>query len=216
MRRRDEVPTANIVPTLEALSQMLEKKPSCWRFAAFASILFQRWATVEERRVRVVLGYHADPSRRLCTNREVALFAAEQLRACDDLVKDLDVFMRAPTFMGVFGDPADESTADANGIVRIAHRLMDYYDRFLELAEECRDCSAPSRYAELLGDCARFVNLPLRDFGDFVDDVLVRFEELRANVARGNDDVWLEPVLLRTTTEDHLIWSILDRLNEID
>jgi hypothetical protein len=195
---------------------MLDQKPSCWRFAAFASILFQRWAAVEERRVRLVLGYRADPSRRLRINREVALFVAEQLRACDDLVKEVDAFMRAPTFMEVFGDPADESTADANGIMRIAHRLMDYYDRFLELAEECRDCSVPSQYAELLRDCSRFMNLPVRDFGNFIDDVLVRFEELRVSVARGDDDVWLDPVLLRTTTDDHLIWSILDRLNEID
>jgi hypothetical protein len=216
MRRRDEVPTANIVPTLEALSQMLDQKPSCWRFAAFASILFQRWAAVEQRRVRLVLGYRADPSRRLRFNREVALFVAEQLRACDDLVKEVDAFMRAPTFMEVFGDPADESTADANGIVRIAHRLADYYDRFLELAEECRDCSVPGQYTELLRDCSRFMNLPVRDFGHFIDDVLVRFEELRVSVARGDDDVWLDPVLLRTTTDDHLIWSILDRLNEID
>jgi hypothetical protein len=36
------------------------------------------------------------------------------------------------------------------------------------------------------------------------------------SVARGDDDVWLDPVLLRTTTDDHLIWSILDRLTEID
>jgi len=99
MRRRDEVPTANIVPTLEALGQMLDQKPSCWRFAAFASILFQRWAAVEERRVRLVLGYRADPSRRLRFNREVALFVAEQLRACDDLVKEVDAFMRARSFM---------------------------------------------------------------------------------------------------------------------
>jgi hypothetical protein len=35
-------------------------------------------------------------------------------------------------------------------------------------------------------------------------------------VARGHDDVWLEPVLLRTTTANQLVWSILDRLNEID
>jgi hypothetical protein len=124
--------------------------------------------------------------------------------------------MRAPTFMGVFGDPSDESTAEADGIVRTAHRLMDYYDRLLELAEQCRDCSVPTRYADLLRDCARLMNTPLRDFGDFIDGVLVRFEELRANVARGHDDVWLEPVLLRTTTDDHLIWSILDRLNDVE
>jgi hypothetical protein len=216
MRSSDEVPTANIVPTPAALTQMLNEKPSCWRFAAFASILFQRWATVEERRVRAVLGHRADPSQLLGTDHEVVLVVLEYLRASDDLVREVDVFMRAPAFMGVFGDPSDEGTADADGIVRTAHRLMDYYERLLELAEQCRDCSVPSRHAELLRDCAQLMNLPLRDFGDFIDDVLVRFEELRANVARGHDDVWLEPVLLRTTTANQLVWSILDRLNEID
>ncbi len=216
MRSSDEVPTANIVPTSAALTQMLNEKPACWRFAAFASVLFQRWAAVEERRVRVVLGCRADPSQRLGTHRQVALVVLEYLRAGDNLVKEVDVFMRAPTFMGVFGDPSDESTADADGIVRVAHRLMDFYERLLELAEQCRDCSVPTRYAELLRECAQLMNVPLRDFGDFIDGVLVRFEELRANVARGLDDVWLEPVPLRTTTDDHLIWSILDRLNEID
>ncbi|MCW2594029.1 MAG: hypothetical protein JWQ86_6456 [Mycobacterium sp.] len=147
MRRRDEVPTANIVPTLEALSQMLDQKPTCWRFAAFASILFQRWAAVEERRVRLVLRYRADPSRRLRFNREVALFVAEQLELATTSSKRWTPSCAAPTFMEVFGDPADESTAGANGIVRIAHRLADYYDRFLELAEECRDCSVPGQYS---------------------------------------------------------------------
>ena len=216
MRSSDEVPTANIVPTSAALTQMLNEKPACWRFAAFASVLFQRWAAVEERRVRVVLGYRAGPSQLLGTSSDVALVVLECLRASDDLVDEVDAFMRAPTFMGVFGNPSDESTAEADGIVRTAHRLMDYYDRLLELAEQCRDCSVPTRYADLLRDCARLMNTPLRDFGDFIDGVLVRFEELRANVARGHDDVWLDPVLLRTTTDDHLIWSILDRLNDVE
>jgi hypothetical protein len=216
MRSSDEVPTANIVPTSAALTQMLNEKPACWRFAAFASVLFQRWAAVEERRVRVVLGYRAGPSQLLGTSSEVALVVLEYLRASDDLVEEVDAFMRAPTFMGVFGNPSDESTADADGIVRTAHRLMDYYDRLLELAEQCRDCSVPTRYADLLRDCARLMNTPLRDFGDFIDGVLVRFEELRASVARGHDDVWLDPVLLRTTTDDHLMWSILDRLNDVE
>jgi hypothetical protein len=84
MRSSDEVPTANIVPTSAALTQMLNEKPACWRFAAFASVLFQRWAAVEERRVRVVLGYRAGPSQLLGTSSEVALVVLEYLRASDD------------------------------------------------------------------------------------------------------------------------------------
>jgi hypothetical protein len=37
-----------------------------------------------------------------------------------------------------------------------------------------------------------------------------------SSVMLGRPDIELEPVLLRTTTDDRLIWSILDRLQTIE
>jgi hypothetical protein len=56
----------------------------------------------------------------------------------------------------------------------------------------------------------------LKDFGDFVEDVLERFEQLQWCVITAQEHVELEPVLLRITTNDSLVWSIMDRLNAID
>ena len=46
--------------------------------------------------------------------------------------------MLTPAFVGVFGDPDDETTADAEGILHIANRLMDY----LERSSSCWSCAA--------------------------------------------------------------------------
>ena len=71
------------------------------------------------------------------------------------LVGQLEAFMLAPAFMEVLGSKGDESTADADGIVHVANRLMDYHERFLALAERCRDFQVPSRYMGLKRDCCR-------------------------------------------------------------
>jgi hypothetical protein len=99
--------------------------------------------------------------------------------------------------------------------VRAANHLGDYYERPLELAEDCRSHSVPEQYAELVGDCTRFVNRPLQDFGRLVDDVLERLEEQQRRVML-DQGVQFEPVELRTTTDDRLMWSILDRLQAIE
>lgn len=216
MRRTGAVSVAVIVPTPDLLKQMLQEKPACWTWAAFASVVFQRWAAVEERKINQVLGSPVQPTSRLQTGPEVALLVARHIRDADDLIAEVGVFLRAPNFTEVFGTTDDESTADAEGILRAANQLGDYYERLLEVAEDCRRYSVPVQYAELVRDCTRLVNQALQDFGGFVNDVLERLEELQRRVMLGQDNLQLEPVPLRTTTDDRLVWSILDRLQVIE
>ena len=53
--------------------------------------------------------------------------------------------------------------------MHVANRLMDYHERFLELAERCRDFQAPSReYADLLGDVRALMTIPLDAYRTFI------------------------------------------------
>ena len=180
MRRSGAVSTANIVHTPELLDRLLQEKPDCWPLAAFASVLFQRWAAVEDRRVQQVLATCPLTGKRLRSGRAVARFVAQHIRDVDELWRQLQGFMAEPSFMAVFGHQGDECTADGPGIVRIAHRLADFYVRLLEMAEECQSCSVPDQYAELIHECTQLMNLPLRDFGEFLDDVLASFRRASA------------------------------------
>ena len=52
MRRTGAESTARIVPTPELIKQMLVQRPPGWAWATFASVVFQRWAAVEQRKVQ--------------------------------------------------------------------------------------------------------------------------------------------------------------------
>jgi hypothetical protein len=63
--------------------------------------------------------------------------------------------MRSPAFVAVVCSPHDEATADTESVFQAAMRLMDFYERFLVLAERSRGLAAPSDYSDLLNNCAR-------------------------------------------------------------
>ena len=92
----------------------------------------------------------------------------ERMQELSQLVAQVEAFMLTPAFMEVFGSQGDESTADADGIMHVANRLMDYHERFLELAERCRDFQAPSEYADLLGDVRALMTIPLDAYRTFI------------------------------------------------
>lgn len=216
MERTFAVSAAVLVPTPDLVDQMVCEKPACWTWAAFASVVFQRWAAVEERKVHQVLGTPADMFGQLLTARETAQFVAGQVREADDVVAEIGRFLRSPAFTEIFGANDDESTADSEAIIRAGHQLGDYYERLLELAEECRKYSVPEQYADLAADCIQFMNQPLQDFGGFVNDVLERLEVLQKRVLLGRPYFHLGPIALPTACDDRLVWSILDRLQSIE
>ncbi|VEG57605.1 Uncharacterised protein [Mycolicibacterium aurum] len=216
MRRTGTVSVAVVVPTPELLGQMLRERPACWTWAAFASVLFQRWAALEQRKVDQVLASPATPTGRLDNGTEVAEFVRGRLRAVDELVAEVGVFLKSPAFAAVFGAGGAEKAADAHGIVRAGNHLADYYERLLELAEDCRMHAVPEQYTDLVGDCTRFVNQHLQDFARFVDDVLERLEELQKRVMLGERRIRFETLPLRIVTDHRLVWSILDRLQTIE
>ncbi|GFG55776.1 hypothetical protein MAGR_72170 [Mycolicibacterium agri] len=166
--------------------------------------------------MRQVLGARSPTGPHLNTGHAVKEFVSRHMRDCDDLTKQCHALLADPSFRDAFGAPDDESTADAAGIVRAANRVGDFYVRFLELAEECQRCSVPEQYTEFMDDCTRWMNLPLHDFGEFLNDVLMAFEELQRRVALGERYIRLDPVSLPMTTDDQLIWSIMDRLRAIN
>lgn len=214
---KDRGVVADVVPTPELLDQMLREKPPCWPWAVFASVLFQHWAALEARKVSQVLGAPAGPpTGRLETGAEVAAFVAHHVRAVDEILREADALLRSPTFPAVFGVPDDESTADAAGIVGVGRRLSGYYERLLELAEDCRRYAVADDDAPLLADCLRFVNQPLRDFCGFINDVLERLEHEQKRVVSGRRARAFAPLPLPVTTDDALVWSILDRLQTVD
>jgi hypothetical protein len=210
MSTTEPVPIARIVSTQWEMLRLEQDRPACWQWAVFLSTVFHRTRMIDVRRAAAM----DQPVTCLRSGREVALFVRTHLKECDELIRDCDRLLRAPEFMAAFGT-GDDDSADPSGILNAAVRLMEIYERHLEMAEDCKDCDVPERYGELMDDCTELLITPVRDFGEFMKGVTTRFEEMQDRALAGENDIVLKPVLLRTTTDAQLMWSILDRLNDI-
>jgi hypothetical protein len=104
----------------------------------------------------------------------------------------------------VFGSRDDESTADADGIVHVANRLMDYHDRFLELAEQCRDFAGPWQSTDLMRDVRELMSIPLDSYRTFIDDFVDRVAEMPELICHARDTVEADPVVLYVHIDDRL------------
>lgn len=176
--RTEALPVARIAYGKETLDTLLADRPRCWRWAVFGSVLVQRRRAVQWRLNDLTLTFPPPNKRRLHSRAAVGHFVAGCFNELCELTEQVAEFMLTPAFMGMFGDPGDETTADADGILQAANRLMDFYDRFLELAERCGSRSAPGKYDGLLGTCEQLALIPLENYHRFIDDFVARVDAM--------------------------------------
>lgn len=213
--RPGSIQAAAVAYTAGELAKLVEDKPPCWRWAAFASVLVQRRARLQARLRDSALGFAVPTNARLHTAAEVKYFVAERMDELSELLTQLESFMRAPAFAGMFGNPDDEDTADADGILHIANRLMDYLERLLQLSEVCRGVSAPSQYSDLMRDCARLTDVPLEGYRTFIDEFVVRVGEMAELLPYAKGTVAVDPVVLQIDLDDDLVARFMKRLKEL-
>ncbi|OBB77131.1 hypothetical protein [Mycobacterium sp. 852014-52144_SCH5372336] len=201
----DEGRVAAIAYTAEDLDILLRDRPTEWQLAAFVSVLVQRLEEVTPPRIRdCQLHYPTARGHYARNGREVASFVEDCLDDLSELGARLGAFMGAPALMDVL----DDSNADANAVVHVANRLMDFHERFLELAERCRDASVPSAYTGLLKDCAQLLAIPLEGYRVFIDELVEIVDEMPAVVRYAPGDVDWGTVTLEIVTENALFKRI--------
>ena len=206
---------AAVAYTAADLKALLADKPPNWRWAAFASVLVQRRAEVQPRLRDDQLGYTAPSGERAHTGEQVGRFVIDRMDELLVLVEQVENFMLTSAFVAVFGDPGNESSADADGIVHTAHRLMDYHERFLSLAERCRGLAVASNYARLLQDLAQLLDVPVASYRTFIDDFVARVGEMPEMLHYAHGTVEMDPVVLHMEVDDELLQRITKQLSEI-
>ena len=206
---------ASLANTPDELRTLLVDKPPGWRWATFASVLVQRRAAVRPRICDVRLGYATPNGVRANTGAEVVYFVSTSMDELQKLVGQTEAFMLTPAFMEVFGQHGDEGTADADGIVQVANRLMDYHDRFLVLAERCRDLDVPTRYSGLMRDCCELMTIPLGGYNTFVDDFAEFILRMPDMMRYGRGTVEADPISLHMSVDDQLLKSITRQIREL-
>jgi len=201
----EDIEVADVAYTQAGLDAMLKQKPQCWRYAAFVSVLVQRRAAVGARLRDARLGFAEPSGETASTGYVVAHFFTDRMGELSEIVEQVDDFMLTPAFSEVFGDPHDGDSADADGVIHTANRLMDYHDRLLALSERCRGVTVPHRYTELQRDAGLLMVIPLEGYHTFIEDFIGRISEMHDVARYAQGDVQLDPVVLSVTDDDELI-----------
>lgn len=200
----EEPAVAAVAYTADGLDALLADRPACWRYAVFASVLVQRRAALQARLRDQRLSYAPPTGVHIHTGFQLGQYLFGLLEKMLALIHQVEALMLSPSFTSMFGDPRDETTADADGIVHAANRLMDLHERLLTLAENCRGVDAPGEYADVIGDCGRLLDVPLEGYRRFIDEFVVRVGELPEVLRYARGTVAVDPVMLEIDDSDEL------------
>ena len=203
-------PIATMAATPAELAALERDKPQAWQWALFTSILVQRTTPLLPRLRDSELGFTPADTTRVYSGRELA---GTLLGLMDELLttaSQLESFMGSPAFMGSIADPTD-----AEAVKHVAHRVMDYHERLLELSERCRGLSASAQYTDILTDCARLFDVPLQSYRVFIADMVDVVEALPKVLQHATGDVHMGSVVLDLDLDAQLESRIFKRLRAI-
>jgi hypothetical protein len=206
---------ATIQVTQEGLVTLLQERPHAWPWAAFASVLVQRKEAMKIARQDHQLGFAHPNGLRIDTYAELHTIVKNTLFDAEQVGERLRGFLENDAFASVFGERFEEETADPDGIVHAATRLMDFYDRYLQLAERIRGASARADYVNAIDTCARIVDEPLSGMDDFIDEYVAMVEAMPARLLAANGENFEEPIGIRLHVDSELAMEVLRQLKDL-
>lgn len=161
------------------LSELIAERPAAWPWAVFASVLLQRRNAVQARLRGVASGYQPRAGRAALSGQVYTQTAQQALTRIADVVTQIEQFMLSPAFKGAFGevDTDNGAQADADAVVGIANRLMDYHATLLEQAEACLQTPVESNVMVFVQDMGAFTLLPLVSYDGFISTMCTRIGE---------------------------------------
>lgn len=212
---QDDQPIAVLAATAAELDALVAEKPQGWPQALFASVLVQRTAPLLPRLRDSELGFTPPATTRIDTAWQFERTVIGLIDEMQATAEQLHRFMMAPAFMAAFAHGPGDSAPDAEAITHIAHRTMDYQERFLELSERCRAISAPAEYSDILADCARLLHIPLQSCREFTADFVDVVDALPRVLRHATGTVDLGNLGLYIRIDDTLQSRIYKRLEAI-
>lgn len=211
----EEPQFGEIQTTQDGLVTLLQERPHAWPWAAFASVLVQRREAMKIAMRDHKLGFAQPTGERIRTFSDLQETVANTLYDIEQVGQQLNDFVLTEAFTSVFGERFNEATADPDGIVHVATRLMDFYDRYLQLAQRIRGAAAPSEFINVIDTCARLVDEPLNGMEDFIEDYVAVVEAMPARLIAAEGENIDHPIEIRLHVDSELGLEVVRQLKDL-
>ncbi|MBU9766576.1 hypothetical protein FR943_22385 [Mycobacterium sp. TNTM28] len=200
---------AEIATTLDELQRLLAEKLPLWHLAAFTSVLLQRRNRVRSRLRACASGYQPGPAAPL-DGPHYAWLAWHAMDTIAGLVHQLEQFMLSPAFTGALSMSAGDGGPDAESVVTLAHRLMDYHETLLVEAERCLQTPVDSSLIVFVQDVGSFAMIPLMGYDRFIRTMCDRVGQAQELLPfAGENALSLDDAKLTMELPDELIDQIM-------
>lgn len=207
---------AQVATTDDALARLIADKPAAWPWAVFTSVLLLRRRGVQARLRTFASGYQPRPGTPL-NGPDYTRTVGVAMRTLAEVAEQLEQFVTSPAFKGAFGEVgggADESSADADAIVHVANRLMDYHQTLLTEAETCVQSPVESELYVFVQDTSALVLVPLVGFDEFIETLCDRIGQAQELLPyAGGSTIQLDDVTVSFTVPDGLTERIGAQIN---
>lgn len=182
-----ESPRVERVPrTPEERATLLQGRQDGWEYLLFAAALLRERNALEPKYRDHEIGFaKPQPGPRLDVHEGVTLTSAATHEA-GALVENVERIFSPAAQVVAFGAPGEPG--DPEAIEHLASRVIDVYEGLLDWAARIRGTSFDDDFktvAELVG---HFVDLPIRQFREFVDKVVSECDRLPAFLASDGDE----------------------------
>lgn len=186
--------TARITPTHAGIAALATDKPELWSLALFASVLVRRRNALQHRLRSCAIGYQPLPGEPL-RPYSYTLVVGMLIQDMEEVGIQVERFVESPAFRGAFGEPMGDDAADADAIVHMADRLMDYHEQFVEKVETCLRMGIEASSVAYAQDVAAFVLCRLVAFDRFITTFCERVTEAQELLPYLHDaPIELDPV----------------------
>jgi hypothetical protein len=207
---------AQVATTDDALARLIADKPAAWPWAVFTSVLVLRRRAVQARLRTIASGYQPRPGTPL-NGPDYTRTVGAAMRTLAAVAEQLEQFVTSPAFKGAFGEDgggADERSADAEAIVHVANRMMDYHQTLLTEAETCVQTPAASDLYVFVQDTSALVLVPLVGFDEFIETLCNRIGQAQELLPyAGGSTIQLDDVAVSFTVPDGLTERIGAQIN---
>lgn len=164
--------------------QLLAQRPNAWEYLLFAGVLAQGKAALEPKWRDHQLRYVRRRGPKLDESQAIAFIQgafSEMMAASDNAVRLLDPRVTESAFgpPGMSGDPAQ--------IEHLGQRLVAVYEEFLDSAARVRDVAMPEALERAFELAASFVDMPIVQIREFMDQIITATERLPEQLASDDD-----------------------------
>jgi hypothetical protein len=179
--------------TPQEMQWVVDARPPGWEYLYFAGALLHERELLASKFRDHQMRY-ASGERSYVSDEEIPAYISRAANVATAISGSLGRVMSEEAQERAFGAPGEPGNAEE--IRHLARRWTSVYERFLDWAADIRSTIVSNEYRRLLELLALFVEGPISQYREFVDDFVASVDRLPEHLSHGTPD---EPLRIEMT-----------------